>query len=214
MEKREIFVLHRDLEIRRAIGYFEDDESIPECYHYDDEEEGNDIHSFYNPAEYEGEFYFKKEEDAIKRRDEIVKTYMDMIPVVRKFIIDLQCIGEDNEFMNFKMKDVIGHYANEECDWQKEFKEKSAFASFYRTLFHHGVMHIRGNVFRPSDVDIMRWGYYDDNVQLEKGQFRWFVEIILKNGVRLKTFSSFEYRLIEDLFGSNYSQREFKAHSV
>ena len=214
MKKRTIFVLHRDLAIRRAIGFFEDDESIPECYHYDDEEEGIDIHAFYNPAEYEGEFYLKTEEDAIKRRDEIVKTYLDMIPVVRKFIVDLQVIGEDNEFMNFKMKDVIGNYANQQSDWYEEYREKSAFESFYRTLYHHGVIHIRGNVFRPSDVDFMRWGYYDDNVQLEKDQFRWFVEIILKNGVRLKTFSRFEYRLIEELFGTNYSHREFKTHSV
>ena len=214
MEKRTIFVLHRDLAIRRAIGYFEDDESIPECYHYDDEEEGNNTCDFYNPAEYEGEFYFKTEEDAIKRRDLIVKSYLDMIPVVRKYVNDLQCIGEDNEFMHFKMEDALGHYAENHPGYYEEYVEQRETANFFRILYLKGVMHIRGHVFRPSDVDFMRWGYYDEAVKLEKDQFRYFAEIILKNGVRLKTFSRLEYRLIEDLFGANYSHREFKAHSV
>ena len=214
MEKRTIFVLHRDLSIRRAIGYFEDDDRIPECYHYDDEEDGGDSMSFYNPAEYEGEGYFKTEEDAIKHRDMRVKTYKEMIPVVRRYVNELVCIGEDNEFMQFKMEDALGCYARSNQDYFEEYKEQCEWTKFYRILYQKGVMHIRGHVFRPSDVDIMRWGYYDEAVKLEKDQFRWFVEIILKNGVRLKTYSRVEYRFIEDLFGENYSHREFKSHSV
>ena len=214
MEKRTIFVLHRDLTIRRAIGYFEDDDRIPECYHYDDEEDGNDTTSFFNPVDYKGEGYYKTEEDAIKHRDMRGKAYMEMIPVVRKFVDDLECIGEDNEFMQFKMEDALGHYThcNESC--YKDYMEQREWIKFYRTLYQNGVMHIRGHVFKPSDIDIMRWGYYDEAVKLEEDQFRWFVEIILKNGVRLKTYSRLEYRMIEDLFGENYSNREFKSHSA
>lgn len=214
MEKRMIFVLHRDLTIRRAIGYFENDENIPECYHYDDEEEGGDTTSFFNPSEYEGEGYFKTEEGAIKHRDMRVKTYMEMIPVVRKYVNDLHCIGENNEFMEFKMEDVLGHYAENNSGYYEEYLEERVTADFFKTLYLNGVMHIRGHVFRPSDVDFMKWGYYDEAVKLEKDQYRWFVEIILKSGVRLKTYSRLEYRLIEGLFGANYSHREFKARSV
>ena len=214
MEKRTIFVLHRDLSIRRAIGYFEDDDRIPECYHYDDEEEGGDSTSFYNPADYEGEGYYKTEADAIKHRDNIVKAYLEMIPVVKKFVNDLDGIGEDNEFMKFKMEDALGHYANSNQSYYEDYMEQREWTKFYRILYQSGVMHIRGHIFKPSDIDIMRWGYYDDAVKLEDDQFRWFVEIILKNGVRLKTYSRLEYRLMEDLFGANYSHREFKCHSA
>ncbi len=147
------------------------------------------------------EFFDTKEqaETAQKLEAENLKA---MMPKVRKFLMRMKHIQEDNPVMKFKREDYLGSYAEErQSRYYKEYCQEQEYAGRLETFIRSRMVNIDDQMNPFGDVKSVKWYLKEDGDEYEDDNIQ--AELMLKDGTQIKTQSESEVKLCLFVFGRN-----------
>lgn len=147
------------------------------------------------------EFFDTKKQAETARQLE-VKNLRAMMPKVRKFLMRMMHIQEDNSVMPFKREDYLGSYAaKEQSSFFKEFCREQEYAGRLETFIRSRMVNIDDQMVPIGDVKSVKWYLKEDGDEYEDGDIQ--AELTLKDDTQVKTQSESEVKLCLFVFGRN-----------
>ena len=148
------------------------------------------------------EFFDTKEQAETARQLE-VKNLKAMMPKVRKFLMRMKHIREDNSVMPFKREDYLGNYAEErQSSYYKEYCREQEYAGRLETFIRSRMVNIDDQMVPIGDVKNGKWYRKEDGDECEGGDIQ--AELTLKDDTEIKTQSESEVKICLFVFGRNY----------
>lgn len=155
------------------------------CYKYIDDDDWYrkfDSERYFNTVQEANEYVAKRQEYLRSKFKEVLE-----------FIDEMDCI--DEEYFKFDPKDYLGKYANRDTSsWYKdELKECKAKASLLSIIARSRHFNVNGETINIDKVVCVMW----------HGEYK--ATLVMSDGHEVKTNSLIEYRVVEEMFGSNRS---------
>lgn len=146
--------------------------------------------------------FFETKEQAETAQKLDAESLKAMMPKVRKFLMRMKHIQEDNPVMKFKREDYLGSYAEErQSSYYKEYCREQEYSGRLETFIHSRMVNIDDQMVPVSDVKSVKWYLSEDGDEYEYSDVQ--AELTLKDGTEIKTQSEEEVRLCIFVFGRN-----------
>lgn len=148
--------------------------------------------------------FYNTKEEAEKGREQIKHELMDKMPEVKEYLNIMDDVRQDedeNSFFRFKKEDFLGYFAGRLGDngsyardqWRLYEKLTDMLTDYIST----GFVNIKADTFRKEDVERVKWGNQR-------------AEIVLRNGQKIETCNTAEFKFIGRVFGYNHSKFTYK----
>lgn len=146
--------------------------------------------------------FFGTKEQAETARQLDVENLKAMMQKVRKFLMRMKHIQEDNSVMPFKREDYLGSYAEERHpSYYKEYCREQEYAGRLETFIRSRMVNIDDHMVPIGDVKNVKWYLKEDGDEYEDDNIQ--AELTLKDGTQIKTQSESEVKLCLFVFGRN-----------
>jgi len=146
--------------------------------------------------------FFDTKEQAETARQLDVENLKAMMQKVRKFLMRMKHIQEDNSVMPFKREDYLGSYAEERHpSYYKEYCREQEYAGRLETFIRSRMVNIDDQMVPIGDVKNVKWYLKEDGDEYEDDDIQ--AELTLKDGTRIKTQSESEVKICLFVFGRN-----------
>ena len=147
------------------------------------------------------EFFETKKQAETAQKVE-VDNLKAMMPKVRKFLMRMKHIQEDNPVMPFRREDYLGSYAEvRQSSYYKEFCREQEYAGRLETFIRSRMVNIDDQMVPIGDVKNVKWYLKEDGDEYEDGDIQ--AELTLKDDTQIKTQSESEVKLCLFVFGRN-----------
>ena len=185
IEKRTMAVVEKSHRVVPIMAMYDTEKQEVICYKYIDDDDWYrkfDSERYFNTVQEANEYVAKRQEYLRSKFKEVLE-----------FIDEMDCI--DEEYFKFDPKDYLGKYANRDTSsWYKdELKECKAKSSLLSTIARSRHFNVNGETINIDKVVCVMWheGYK--------------ATLVMSDGHEVKTNSLVEYRVVEEMFGSNRS---------
>ena len=194
IEKRTMAVVEKSHRVVPIMAMYDTEKQEVICYKYidDDDEDGDGENDWYR--NFKSERYFNTVQEAneyVAKRQEYLRS---KFKEVLEFIEEMDRIAQS--YFKFDPKDYLGRYANRNTDssWYKdELKEIKAKASLLSTIARSRHFNVNGETINIDKVVCVMW------------HEEYKATLVMSDGHEVKTNSLIEYRVVEEMFGSNRS---------
>lgn len=185
IEKRTMAVVEKSHRVMPIMAMYDTEKQEVICYKYIDDDDWYrkfDSERYFNTVQEANEYVAKRQEYLRSKFKEVLE-----------FIDEMDCI--DEEYFKFDPKDYLGKYANRDTSsWYKdELKECKAKASLLSTIARSRHFNVNGETINIDKVVCVMW----------HGEYK--ATLVMSDGHEVKTNSIIEYRVVEEMFGSNRS---------
>ena len=194
IEKRTMAVVESSHRVKPIMAMYDNEKQEVVCYQYVKEnDDEDDCEEWYQ--NYPFERYFKTLQEAneyVAKRQEYLRSKFSE---VLEFIKEMD--SAEGKFFKFDKKEYLGGYAeNNNRDWLKDERDEyKAEASLLCSIARTRHFNINGETINIDEVEYVLW--HDDNK----------ATLCMDNGHKVKTYSDVEFKVVEDMFGSNRSGR-------
>ena len=186
--------LYPDQQAKATTVIFNTDTQKVELYMEDDD--------WYNAQE--NTHFYNTVEQAEKALDDHKRELIAKMPEVKDYLEAMSNFEPDedeNSPFHFDRKDYLTHslwYNKYEDYWsERERRRLNKENKYLVDIIRTGFMNIYGYSFKIEDVGSIRWGK-------EKA------ELVLKNGMSIKTCNENEFNIVGYIFGNNVSKFTYK----
>lgn len=146
--------------------------------------------------------FFETEEQAETARQLEAEKLKAMMPKVRKFLMRMKHIPEDNLVMPFNREDYLGSYADgRQSSYYKEFCREQNYSIRLETFIRSRMLNIDDQMVPVAGVKSLKWYLLKDGDEYENSDIQ--AELTLTDGTEIKTQSESEVRLCVFVFGRN-----------
>ena len=169
---------------------------VVEAYRIDGEDD-----SWTTPRD--SDHFFATVEDAVKSLEQYKKELFGKMAYVKNYIRTMNewvlSIEPDDE-IQFTEEDYLPYLNQRKVTsgdngfWHRSYSRKSEVVDYLKEALHTAYVNINGESFRMKDVDHVRWGRKNAEIQLSDGR-------------KIMTDGPVEFEVVEILFGENRSRK-------
>lgn len=193
IEKKTLWAVAADLEVSKTTAIVDDGTVIAEK-HAD--------FGFFTGMSCFGRRYFETEKKARKYAEDEELKIRDMLPVVKKFIMRMDESSALLRRLGFKKQDYLCGHADSRSSYYEEYAEEQEYSGKLETFIRSRMLNIGGYMLPMADVKRVMWSYHDENGD-EYDDRDWLAELTMADGMKVKTGSAEEVRLVKTVFGGN-----------
>ena len=208
---KDAWMVSYSLEIHEVFVFCDKDEkgTVRRYTHKDRTNKTDDPweHFWNDPEEFDK--FFETEGDAVNYRNELRVALKAKMPEVLKFIKQMSDI-EPSEDFDFKREDYLAWYSDTDKDDDYEaYKEMRTMYYIVRNALRLGMLNINAESVKIDEIVGIRWNEERYKNGVKSGGRKRTATLVLKDKHEVTTRTDMERKIIEDLFGENFSERIF-----
>ena len=189
-----MWAVTRDLEIKEKV-VIADGKRVVAC----SDPVGNDKMECYSTP-YNILRFLDTEQDAVRFRDEEIRTCRETFPKVRAFIEKMSNIHADGTVFQFDRSEYLGIYADRSANsYYNEYKGEQEYASKLGTYIKSGMLNLDGMMIPRGEVVRVKWFKHENTAEYDP--FEWLAELTLRDDTEVRTGSEQDVRLVWAVLG-------------
>ena len=191
-----MWLMETTLCVKQIVAIFDVEKKQVVCYQYVNEDGTTDEDDDWMHV-YEGETFYNTEAEAKETRLRKIDELKAKMKTCLDFIQEMDRINPSEDF-EFKREDYLGRYAHDRSEsdyWEKRRKNAEKEASLFNTIARSRHFNVAGQTIDIDEVVRVMW---HDNEE---------ATLVMRDGMKVKTYSEPEYNVVVGMFGSNRSDR-------